>query len=409
MLADESAQNAVQQGMSNDDAPAPASNGTNSTQRKNAAKTETVPKQNNRIVAHGEARSRARSSEKRISRNQSGGVSTNEAQSRLRNVVNGDAPYPVRSTRCTSNERIPSEKKRRRSAVHDTNEQTENPRIKRSKSSQRSDDGSAVARNSQNKSPPNHSKSSAATPKPQRNRRLNDSVLSSNGQGTILKYLSKPACSKCGAVVKTLPESRFHEKCHAQKQCTVCKKPVRTNDVKNHLYTCLLMCGKLTTNEMLPYMTRVSVKVLKTESARTEIDNTDNAANAIVSGDGSDRDSDIVRRAKRVIRPITIDSSSEEEIKGKFGTTLSANSKKNKIEIIVLCMRYISLVLFRLCHPSFHTLIATETNCPFFGLTKKAFGLCHILTSCRTMSYQMYVCVDRHTGNTENAVAYVRT
>lgn len=343
MIADTDARSAEQNGKANDDAPAPSSKGTNSTRPKSAATTETVPKNNNRIVAIGGARSRAKSTDKANSRNRIGSVNTNEARNRVRNVVDGDDPYSARTTRSTSNERFLVEKKRRRSAMHDTLEQIEGPRIKRSKSVQRSDDGTAVMRNLQNKSPSavtnndprhvNQSKSSATTPKPQRNRRLNDSVLSTPGQGTILKYLSKPSCNKCGVVIKTLPESRFHDKCHAKKQCTVCKKPVRTNDVKDHLYTCLLMCGKLTTNEMLPYMTRLSVKMLKTEIAETENGHTDNAANPapVDNGEGSDRESDIVRPAKRVncTKPIIIDSSSEEEIRGKCDNTF-----RTKKEII---------------------------------------------------------------------------
>lgn len=313
----------------------------------------------------GEAQNRDKNADRNKSHQRTESASTGEAQnqnkkadssklrSRAPSTITGDAPA---TSDLSIRNKSDAEKKRRRSTVHERNDSADGLTMKRSKTSRhslRSSVSSVDVSNLVNESPPatasqnQRSKTNASTakspvppittPKKSRNRRPNDAVPSTSGQGTILKYLSKLSCKKCRAVLKTLPESKFHEKCHAMKQCPLCKKSIRSAEASNHVQTCLLMSRELTTEELKLYMKPLSINLIRCQSAILAtpiITNVTSMAPNIKKEKGSvppaqngnpganieNSDSEVIRPPKRIScsKPIIIDSSSEEETRGKF-------------------------------------------------------------------------------------------
>lgn len=295
-------------------------------------------------------------------------VRTETPNKNTQNAGTCETRSQIRNTKSTAHSQQIDGKKRRRSVYPDNDDQYDNSRIKRSKTSRRSlrsdDNHSDIRitpnRNAVQESPKmvaNHDerlrqreKTLLESPKPKRNRKSNANVPSTSGQETILKYLSKPTCTKCDAVLKTYPESRFHQRCHQKKSCTVCKKSVSTKDVKNHVRSCLLMSGQVKTAELLMYMTPCKVYMDKNIDAVTDDTNNNENDKQYLNTEDSDMDSEILRSSKRkaLSRPIIIDSSSEEEIKGKkhvLHTTLGTQMFVGNIKLSVSVTSVYSFLL----------------------------------------------------------------
>lgn len=307
----------------------------------------------------GEAQNRDKNADRSKSQSRTESASTVGAQNRNKkadasklrgrapSTISGDAPASSSSTKTEAisvRNASEAEKKRHRSTLHERNDSADDPATKRSKASRhspRSSVSSVDVSNLVNESPPatasqnqrsktivSTAKSSANTPKKSRNRRSNEPVASTSGQETILKYLSKLSCKKCNAVLKTLPESKFHDKCHASKQCPLCKKAIRSAQISNHVQTCLLISKELSTDELLKYMNPLSIKMIRVESTtnhqpvpsiKKERGSVATAQNGNRRANNENSDSEVIRPAKRIncSRPIIIDSSSEEETRGK--------------------------------------------------------------------------------------------
>ena len=75
--------------------------------------------------------------------------------------------------------------------------------------------------------------------------------------------MSKPGCLTCSANVRTWAESRWHLHFHRTHQCGVCKRKIGTADAQNHVYSCLLRSGTLSTKDLLAYMRPCSVRLVK--------------------------------------------------------------------------------------------------------------------------------------------------